>query len=169
MTAVGLVVLALIVIGSMIALVLLVIITNGLIEAHRDRLEPSLGDVREAILAAVSGEESTADEIVGRASGFSKRYIVDVMLDLAPSVDGTSKAILVSLGERIGVVRRARNGVRSRRWSTRLYSARVLTAFGVDSEDCYPLFSDKSPGASRGVGGGVPQPQGYCATHRPSQ
>jgi hypothetical protein len=65
MTAVGLVVLALIVIGSMIALVLLVIITNGLIEAHRDRLEPSLGDVREAILAAVSGEESTADEIVG--------------------------------------------------------------------------------------------------------
>ena len=145
MTAVGLVVLALIVIGSMIALVLLVIITNGLIESHRDRLEPSLVDVREAILTAVSGEESTAAEIIGKASGFSKRYIVDVMLDLAPSVEGTSRAILVSLAERIGVVRRARKGVRSRRWSTRLYSARVLTAFGVDSEDCYPLFSDKSP------------------------
>jgi HEAT repeat protein len=143
-TAVGLVVLALIVIGSMIALVLLVIIANGLIEAHRARLEPSLGDVRAAIIRAVSGEEAAATDIVGRARGFSKRYIVDVMLDIAPSVNGTSKAILVSLGEEIGVVRRARKGVRSRRWSTRLYSARVLTAFGVDSEDRYLLFSDKS-------------------------
>ena len=35
--------------------------------------------------------------------------------------------------------------MRSRRWSTRLYSARVLTAFGVDSEDRYLLFSDKYP------------------------
>jgi HEAT repeat protein len=144
MTAVGLVVVALIVIGSMIALVLVVIIANGLIEAHRDRLEPSLGDVRAAIIRAVSGEEAAANDIVGRARGFSKRYIVDVMLDIAPSVNGTSKAILVSLGEEIGVVRRARKGVRSRRWSTRLYSARVLTAFGVDSEDRYLLFSDKS-------------------------
>ena len=145
MTAVDLVILALIVIGSMITLVLLVIITNGLIESHRARLEPSLGDVREAILTAVSGKESTAYEIVGRARGFSKRYIVDVMLDIAPSVGGTSKAILVSLGEEMGIVRRARKGVRSQRWSTRLYSARVLTAFGVDSEDHYLLFSDKSP------------------------
>ena len=145
MTAVELVVLALIVIGSMIALVLLVIIMNGLIESHRARLEPSLGDVREAIITAVSGKESTASEIVGRASGFSKRYIIDVMLDIAPSVNGTSKVVLVSLAEEIGIVRSARKGVRSRRWSTRLYSARVLTAFGVDSGDCHLLFSDKYP------------------------
>ena len=144
MTAVDLVILALIVIGSMIALVLLVIIANGLIESHRARLEPSLGDVRAAIITAVSGKESPAYEIVGRARGFSKRYIVDVMLDIAPSVNGTSKAILVSLAEEIGIVSRARKGVRSRRWSTRLYSARVLTAFAVDNEDCYLLFSDKS-------------------------
>ena len=107
MTAIGLVVLALIVIGSMIVLVLLVIITNGLMESHRARLEPSLGDVREAIITAVSGKESTAYEIVGRARGFSKRYIVDVMLDIAPSVNGTSKKVLVSLGEELGVVQRA--------------------------------------------------------------
>ncbi len=42
-------------------------------------------------------------------------------------------------------MQRAHKGVRNRRWSTRLYSARVLTAFGVDSEDRYRLFADKFP------------------------
>jgi HEAT repeat protein len=144
-TAVGLVIAALIAIGSVIVMVLVAIGTSGLIQAHRVRLEPLLSEARQAIIAALSGEESTSDEVLASLSGFSERYIVDVMLDLAPSVAGTSRSVLVSLGEKIGLVQRARRGVRSRRWSTRLYSARVLSALGVETDELCVLLTDRSP------------------------
>jgi HEAT repeat protein len=67
------------------------------------------------------------------------------VLDLAPSVSGTSRLVLHAVGEETGVLERARRGLRSRRWATRLYSARVLTAFGVESDDLCVLLSDRSP------------------------
>jgi HEAT repeat protein len=145
MSALTLVIILLIAIGSAIAAVLITVAVSSLVQAHRDRLEPSLGDVRRSIITAFSGDTSAADDLLARLSRLSRRYIVGVMLDLAPSVTGTSRSILVALGERIGVIQRAHKGVRSRRWSTRLYSARVLTAFGVESEDLGALLIDKSP------------------------
>jgi HEAT repeat protein len=144
MTALTLVIIVLIVIGSIITVVLIAIATSGLIQAHRVRLEPLLSDARDAIIAALSGGESRVDEAFASLSGFSRRYIVSVMLDLAPSVSGTSREVLVSLGEKIGVIQRAHRGLRRRRWSTRLYSARVLSAFGVESERLSTLLTDRS-------------------------
>jgi hypothetical protein len=144
MTAITLVIIVLLVIGSVITVVLIAIATSGLIQAHRVRLEPLLSDAREAIIAALSGGESSVDEAFASLNGFSRRYIVSVMLELAPSVTGSSREVLVSLGEKIGVIQRARRGLRRRRWSTRLYSARVLSAFGVESERLCTLLTDRS-------------------------
>jgi hypothetical protein len=145
MSAIELVTVVLIIMGTAIAAVLITVAVSSLVEAHRVRLEPLLADARMSIIAALSGEELKAEEALTHLSPFSERYIVGVMLDLAPSVSGTSKSVLVSLGEQIGVLQRARAGVHARRWSTRLYSARVFTAFGVESPDMIALFSDRSP------------------------
>jgi len=145
MTPLGLVVVSLTVIGSAIAAVLIAVAASGLIEARRLRLEPGLGDARRAVITALSGGESKADAVCESLRGSAKRHIIGVMLDLAPSVSGTSRSVLVNLGEKIGVLGRARTGVRRRRWFSRLYAARVLAAFGVESEHLCTLLTDRSP------------------------
>jgi hypothetical protein len=140
-----LVVIVLIAICSAIAAVLVTVWISSLIQAHRVRIEPTLGDARDALVAALSGDPKRADGALNNLSRFSERYIVGVMLDLAPSVSGSSRSALVELGHQIGVIDRALSGVESRRWSTRLHSARVLTAFGIESPDRYGLFRDRSP------------------------
>ncbi len=145
MSAIDLVVIMLVAIGSAITGVLITVWVSSLVQAHRVRIEPTLGEARQAIVAALSGEPCESEAALVNLSRFSERYIAGVMLDLAPSVSGTSRSVLVSLGEQIGVVDRARTGVHSRRWSTRLYSARVLTAFGVESTAMYDLLVDHSP------------------------
>jgi hypothetical protein len=144
MNAMTLLVTMLVVIGSAIAAVLIAVFVSSLVEAHRVRLEPTLGQARHAIITALSGEPEESEEALEHLGLFSERYIVSVMLDLAPSVSGTSRSVLISLGEQIGVLDRARIGLNSRRWSTRLYSARILTAFGVASMAMYELLSDRS-------------------------
>lgn len=139
------VILMLVAITSAIAAVLITVAISSFIQSHRIRLEPSLSDARSAIIAALSGEGQGVGLRISRLSRLSERYIVGAILDLAPSFNGTSRSILVPLGEELGVLERARRGVRRRRWATRLYSARVLTAFGVQSEDLWPLFGDRSP------------------------
>ena len=145
MTALGLVIITLTVIGTAIAAVLIAVAVSGLIEARRIRLEPGLGDARRAVITALSGGETKADAVCTGLRGASRRHIVGVMLDLAPSVNGSSRSVLVNLGEKIGVLKRARTGVKRHRWFTRLYSARVLTAFGVESEHQCTLLTDRSP------------------------
>jgi hypothetical protein len=133
------------VIGAAVAAVLITIAVSSVVEAHRVRLEPHLADARLAVVAAFSGEEFKTETALAHLSPFSERYIVGMMLELAPSVAGSSKQILVSLGEEIGMLQQAEAGIHAWRWSKRLYAARVLTAFGVESEERYGLFSDRSP------------------------
>ena len=145
MSATELIIIMLVAIGSAIAAVLVTVWVSSLVQAHRVRIEPTLGEARHAIVAALSGDPQQSADALANLSRFSQRYIVSVMLDLAPSVSGTSRSVLVSLGEQTGVIERARTGVDSRRWSTRLYSARVLTAFGVESAAMHTLLGDRSP------------------------
>jgi hypothetical protein len=145
MSARDLLIVVLIIIGTGIAAVLITVTVSSVLRAHRIRLEPSLGDARQAIVEALSGGEPEADEAFTILSRFSRRQVANVMLDLAPSVTGTSRSVLVALGERTGLLPRSRAGLLSRRWSTRLYSVRVLSAFGVDSEELCSLLSDRSP------------------------
>jgi HEAT repeats len=145
MTAMQLVVIMLAVIGAGIIMVLVTVLASSLVQARRLRLEPLQGVARQAIANALSGREFKAHETLTSLNRFSERCIVTVMLDLAPSVSGTSRLMLHALGEEAGLLERARRGVRSRRWSTRLYSARVLTAFGVESDDMCVLLTDRAP------------------------
>jgi hypothetical protein len=145
MTAMELVIVVLCVIGAAIAMVLVTVVVSSLVQAHRLRLEPLQGVARQAIASALSGREFKASETLASLNRFSERCIVTVMLDLAPSVSGTSRLMLHAIGEETGVLERARRGVRRRRWSTRLYSARVLTAFGVESDEMCALLTDRSP------------------------
>jgi len=145
MSTLVLVVVLLVVITSGIVAVLITVAVSSLVQMHRVRIEPLLDDARQAIITALSGGRSQAERALTSLSRVSERYIVGVMLDLAPSVTGTSRSVLISLAEQIGVLERARKGVRSRRWSTRLYSGRVLTAFGVQSDDLATLVADRSP------------------------
>jgi HEAT repeat protein len=145
MSAVGLVVLMLVIIGSAIAAVLIAVVANGLIQARRTHPEPLLRDARHAIVVALSGDPSEAASAFATLNRFSRQCIVDILIELAPSVTGGSRVILISLGENIGLLKTARNGLRSRRWATRLYSARILTAFGVESESVRALLRDRSP------------------------
>jgi HEAT repeat protein len=145
MSALNLVEVMLVIIGSAIAVVLLTVWVSSLIRAHRIRLESSLGDVRSLIIAALSGADVDARPALTGLSWFARRYIVDTLLDLAPSVSGSSRTILVELGEIIGLLASAERGVRSRRWAKRLYSARVLTAFGIDSDLICGLMADRAP------------------------
>jgi HEAT repeat protein len=140
-----LVVIMLVAIGSAIVAVLATVWISSLVQAHRVRIEPTLGDARDAVVAALSGDSQRSVGSLSHLSRFSKRYIVGVMLDVAPSVSGSSRVALVDLGYQIGVIDRALSGVNSRRWSTRLHAARVLTAFGIESPDRYRLFNDTSP------------------------
>jgi HEAT repeat protein len=144
MSALTVVVAMLVGVGVAIVAVLTTVAISAYGQARRLRQEPSLGDVRTTVIVAVSGDASHAGVALGRLNQLSERYVTRVMLDLAPSLDGASRAALVSLGEQIGLLDRARSGVRSRRWSTRLYSARVLAAFGIESEDLYRLLRDRS-------------------------
>jgi HEAT repeat protein len=143
MSTFGLVVIMLIVIGSVTVSVLVAIAVSGVIEANRIRREPLVRDARRAVVAALSGEENT-DEAVASLNRFSERHVIKVLLDLAPSVMGTSRAVLVSLADRMGVLQRARHGISNRKWATRLYSSRVLTAFGVESPELGTLLRDRS-------------------------
>jgi HEAT repeat protein len=145
MSTIDVVIIMLVAISVAIAAVLATVGISSLVQAHRVRVEPLLAEARQAIVAALSGEQSKLDDAFARLSRFSKGYVATVMLDLAPSVTGTSRLALVSLGERIGILPRARRGVRSRRWSTRSYSARVLTAFGVESDEMALLLTDRAP------------------------
>lgn len=145
MTALTLVTVMLIVIGSAVAVVLATVGVSSLIRAHRIRIEPMLKDARTAIITALSGDSSGAIQALTGLSWFPRRYIIGILLDLAPSVSGTSRSVLVSLGEAVGVVQSARRGVYRRKWATRLYSARVLTAFGIESEAMTALLRDPSP------------------------
>ena len=145
MSALTLVVVMLVSIGSGIAAVLITVAVSSFLQAHRDRLEPSLGDGRRSVVTALSGDGSKVDAALKSLRLFPERYITGVMLDLAPSVTGTSRTILVSLAEEIGLLGRARAGVRSFRWSTRLYSARVFTALGIESDVLDTLVTDRSP------------------------
>jgi len=145
MTTAGVIVVMLIAIGSTILAVLTAVAVSGLMQARRDRLEPAFQYARRAIVAALSGDESETKDALASLSRFSERDVVKVMLDLAPSVSGTSRSVLVSMAEQLGVIQRARSGLRWHRWSTRLYSARVLSAFGVDSKELCALLTDRSP------------------------
>jgi hypothetical protein len=145
MSALDLLIAMLIAITSAILVVLATVWMSSLIRAHRVRIEPSLSKARLSIIMSLSGVESTADDELSHLGWFSKRYIIGVMLDLAPSVTGTSRSILVSLGETVGVVQKARRNVYSRRWGARLYAARVLTAFGVESDALCQLLVDRAP------------------------
>ena len=98
MSAVDLVVTMLIVIGSAIAAVLVTVWVSSLVQAHRVRIEPTLGEARQAIIAALSGGPQESDDALANLSRFSERYIVSVMLDLAPSVSGSSRSVLVVTG-----------------------------------------------------------------------
>jgi HEAT repeat protein len=144
MSAMELLIISLVVIGAAITAVLVTVIVSSQVEAHRIRIEPVLGDARRSIVTALSGGESEFDAACVSLSRLSERQVIAVLLDLAPSVSGASRSILVTLGERTGVLKRARSGVTRRRWFTRLYSARVLTAFGVESEELCRLLSDRS-------------------------
>jgi HEAT repeat protein len=145
MSALDLLVGMLIAITSAILVVLATVWISSLIRAHRIRIEPSLSKARLSIITSLSGAESTANDELSHLGWFSRRYIIGVMLDLAPSVTGTSRSILVSLGETIGVVQKARRNVNSKRWGARLYAARVLTAFGVESDALCRLLVDRAP------------------------
>jgi plasmid stability protein len=141
-----LVVVLLVTIGSAIVAVLLTVWISSLVQAHRVRMEPTLDEARQVIVAALSGEMLQSNDALATLSRFSERYIVGVMLELAPSVAGSSRSVLAAFGGQIGAIDRARTGVHSRRWSTRLYSARVLTAFGVESTPAmYALLADRAP------------------------
>jgi HEAT repeat protein len=145
MSAVGLVVLMLVVIGSAIAAVLIAIVLNGIIQARRTHPEPLIHAARHAIIVALSGDSSQAGDAFASLNRFSRQCIASVLIELAPSVTGASRSVLISLGESLGVLQGARAGIRSRRWSTRLYSARILTAFGVESALVRSLLTDRSP------------------------
>jgi len=146
MSTMDLVIVLLVTIGSAIVAVLITVLVSSLVQAHRVRMEPTLGEARQVIVAALSGELIQTDDAFVALSRLSERYIVSVMLELAPSVAGSSRSVLATLGMRIGAIDRARTGVRSRRWSTRLYSARVLTAFGVESNAAmYAHLTDRAP------------------------
>jgi hypothetical protein len=145
MSALTLVVIMLVGVVTAIVAVLTTVAVSSYTQVRRLRQEPSFGDVRATVIAAVSGDDVHAGVALGRLNQLSERYVVRVMLDLAPSVSGASRAALVSLADQIGLLGRAQRGVRSRRWSTRLYSARVLTALGVESEDLYRLLIDRAP------------------------
>jgi HEAT repeats len=144
MSTADLLIIMLIIIGTAIVAVLSTVAMSSLMRAHRIRLDPSLGDARQAIVAALSGGEAESDHAVAVLSRFSSRHVTNVMLELAPSVTGTSRAVLIALGERTGVLPRVRGGLHSRRWSTRLYSIRVLSAFGVATEEMCGLLTDRS-------------------------
>jgi hypothetical protein len=145
MTALTLVVIMLVAISAAIAAVLLTVAVSSYVQSHRVRREPSLVDARQAIIDILSGRDPNAGVALTGLGRFSGRYVVNVILDLAPSFNGTSRALLVPLGEQIGMLPRARRGLSSHRWPTRLYSARVLTAFGVESDELWTLFADRSP------------------------
>jgi HEAT repeat protein len=146
MSTMDLVVILLVTIGSAIVAVLITVWISSLVQAHRVRMEPTFGEARQVIVATLSGELVQSDDSLAALTRFSERYIVNVMLELAPSVAGTSRSVLAAFGARIGAVDRARAGVDSRRWSTRLYSARVLTAFGVESTAAmHAHLTDRAP------------------------
>ena len=108
MTAMELVIIMLAVIGAAIAMVLVTVIVSSLVQAHRLRLQPLEGVARQAIASALSGREFKANETLTSLNRFSERCIVTVMLDLAPSVSGTSRLMLNALGEETGLLERAR-------------------------------------------------------------
>jgi HEAT repeat protein len=145
MSTLTLVIVVTVVIGSAIVAVLATVGMSSLVRAHRIRIEPMLLGVRQAIVTALAGDESDAIPALTGLRWFPRRYITGVLLDLAPSVTGTSRSALVSMGEAIGVIRQARRGVHSRRWATRLYSARVLAAFGIESDAMVGLLGDVAP------------------------
>ena len=104
MSAMELLTVSLIVIGTAIAAVLITVTVTSLVESHRIRIEPMLGDSRRTVVTALSGGDSEFDTARASLSRLSERQVVAVLLDLAPSVSGDSRAILVALGERSGVL-----------------------------------------------------------------
>jgi HEAT repeat protein len=144
MSTVWLIVIVLIVIGVAIAGVLGTILTNGMIQARRLRYEPLVSEAHRAVVAALIGGEREAAVALEALKALPSSMTLALILDLAPSVSGSSQSALIGLGEGLGLVRRAKRGLASIRWPTRLYSARVLTAFAIEDSRMVLMLSDRS-------------------------
>ena len=144
MSTVWLIGIVLIGIGVAILGVLGTILTNGMIQARRVRYEPLVAEAQRAVVAALIGGDSEVAVALEALKALPARFTVGLILDLAPSVSGSSQSVLVGLGEGLGLVRRAKRGIASIRWPTRLYSARVLTAFAIEDDRMVLMLSDRS-------------------------
>jgi HEAT repeats len=145
MSTVWLIGLVLIGIGVAIAGVLGTILANGLIQARRTRYEPLVTEAHGAVVAALVGGDAEEAAALEALKALPEGLTVKLILDLAPSVSGSSQSVLVGLGEGLGLVKSAKRGLRSFRWPTRLYSARVLTAFRIEDDRMVGMLSDRSP------------------------
>jgi HEAT repeat protein len=143
-SSVWLIVWVLIGIGVAILGVLATIVVNSMIQARRLRYKPLESEAHRSVVAALVGGAPEADLAIHALKALPERSTVGLILDLAPSVSGSSRSVLVGLGEGLGLVRQARRGLGSRRWPTRLYSARVLTAFAIEDDRTLEMLSDKS-------------------------
>ena len=141
-----LIIIMLVAIGSAVAAVLITVWVSSLVQAHRVRVEPTLSELRRAIVAALSGERAAVGRCPGRSQpDVSERYMVE--RDARPGALGLRHVPIGPRlpGEQSVSSRFARVGVGSRRWSNRLYCARVLTTFGVESDGQSALLVDRSP------------------------
>ena len=132
------------VIGLAFLGVLVALTVSALGEARDRRLGSAIERARRATVAAVStgGRTAEAADAVGELPG---RNSIALLLELAPSVSGSSQQTLASIAEDAGILERARDDLASKWWWRRLHAARLLTALGPSCTPYEPLLDDPAP------------------------
>ena len=113
------------------------------------RLRPAIENARLATAAAVSAaDRATADHVAAAVEAFADlpfNPAVDVLLDLAHSIGGSSRSVLAAIAEAAGLLDQARIDLDGRWWWQRLHGARLLNAVGPETHEFLPLLDDRSP------------------------
>lgn len=131
-----------------IALAFLVVVgalTVSVVGQARDRRRgPAIERARRTTVAAVSvGGE--ADEAVDAIGELPIRRSIALLLELAPSVSGSSQETLASIADDAGILTRSRADLESKWWWRRLHAARLLASLGPKSTAYKPLLDDPAP------------------------
>lgn len=145
MTAFALLITTLIVLVAGHLSVLAALVVTSSMQSRQKRREPLIDSARQSIVAVLSADDEDASVALEGLVELSPREKADILLDLVTSVGGSSQQMLGAIAEEVGILPAARLDIESRRWSRRLYAARVLTAFGVRSDSVAMLLQDRAP------------------------
>ncbi len=145
MSTASILILTITVLAAALMAVLFALATSTVVQSRRHRRQPLVDAARSSVVASLSTDSPELEDVMSVLSELLDREVATIITELVTSFNGSSLATLNAIAEKSGLLPKARAGIHSRRWSRRLYSARLLTAFAAEPDHLPALLIDRAP------------------------